>query len=162
MVAVAAGSLAVALGAPQAAAAPAFDSQGYLDSTASCAAPNEAVVFGSTSASRIAICQSPGGTLQYRGVRVRDGARLILPATRSGETFVADNDGVTYTVSENSLEVSAGSRVIRTETMVDFHGAIDGGDTTETTGPESSAPEADTTSVPEGPPLPAEVGGSGS
>ncbi|CAN5769710.1 hypothetical protein BH10ACT9_BH10ACT9_03200 [soil metagenome] len=162
MVAVAAGSLALTLGTPSAAAAPAFDSQGYLDSTASCAAPNEAVVFGSTDASRIAICQTPGGSLQYRGVRVRDGARLILPATRSGESFIADNDGVRYTVTASSLEVGAGSRLIREEAMVDFHGSAAAGDSTETTTPESPSETETATPVPDGPPLPAEVGGSGS
>jgi hypothetical protein len=159
VIAAAACALALTAGSPPAGAAPAFDTQGYLDSTARCAAPSEAVVFGSTDASRIAICESSGGGLQYRGVRVRDGARLITTATRSGDTFVADNDGVTYTVSESSLVVSAGSRVIRTETMVDFHGDGASGGSTDTT----SQPEpTETTPAPEGPPLPAEVGGSGS
>ena len=152
--------MALSVGAPPAGAAPAFDTQGYLDSTARCAAPAEALAFGSTNTSRIAICESSSGALQYRGVRVRDGARLITTATRSGDdTFVADNDGVTYTVSEDSLVVSVGSRVIRTETMVDFHGSSASGESTGTT---SQPAPTETTPVPEGPPLPAEVGGSGS
>jgi hypothetical protein len=44
----------------------------------------------------VAICKSPGGQYEYRGVRVRDGARLIVPASQSGDGFVADNDGMTY------------------------------------------------------------------
>ena len=154
--------MALTVGAPPAGAAPAFDTQGYLDSTARCAAPAEAVVFGSTNASRIAICESSSGALNYRGVRVRDGARLITTATRSGDgSFVADNDGVTYTVSEDSLVVSAGSRVIRTETMVDFHGLTGSGESTDTTS-QPAPSETTPTPTPTGPPLPAEVGGSGS
>ncbi|MET0898429.1 MAG: hypothetical protein ABWY45_11015 [Mycobacterium sp.] len=158
MVAAAACAVALTAGPPQAGAAPAFDSQGYLDSTARCV--SDAVVFGSTNASRIAICESSSGGLQYRGVRVRDGARLITTATRSGDgAFVADNDGVTYTVSAKSLVVSAGSRVVRTETMVDFHGSTASAESTDTT---SEPAPTETTPVPSGPPLPAEVGGSGS
>ncbi|CAN5605169.1 hypothetical protein BH11ACT6_BH11ACT6_40010 [soil metagenome] len=146
---------------PSAVAAPAYDSQGYLESTARCASPAQAMVFGSTSASRVAICETPSGTLQYRGVRVRDGARLILPATDSGDqTFVADNDGATYEVTEDALVVSIGTRVIREESMLDFHAP----NTSGTTSAPSTAPTEPTTAAPDPnlPPLPAEVGGSGS
>jgi hypothetical protein len=154
-IAAAACSTALSVGAWPAAAAPSSDGQGYINSTARCASSDQTVAFGSTEASRVAICEMASGSLEYRGVRVRDGARLILPASQSSAgTFVADNDGVSYTVTSNSLEVSAGTRVIREETMVDFHG------------PESSeqptTEQPTTTSTPEGPPLPAEVGGSGS
>lgn len=163
LVTAAAGSLALTLGMPSAVAAPAYDSQGYLESTARCASPAQAVVFGSTSASRVAICETSSGTLSYRGVRVRDGARLILPATRSGgQTFVADNDGATYEVTEDALVVSIGTRVIREETMLDFHAPNASGSATEaTTAPTEAAPTTPS-SDPNLPPLPAEVGGSGS
>lgn len=167
-VAAAACSLALALGAWPAGAAPASDAQGYLDSTARCASPEQTVAFGSTNASRVAICEKGSGSLEYRGVRVRDGARLILPASESGGgTFVADNDGATYTVTSKSLVVSAGSRVIREETMVDFHGPETTEQPTKTSSPSAtrSTPASATptaTPTPEGPPLPAEVGGSGS
>ncbi len=105
--AVAAGSTLLVFGLPSAAAAPSFDSQGYLDSTARCS--GSAVLFGSTDTSRVAICTSSGGGYEYRGVRVRDGAKLILTATQSGSgTFVAENDGITYTVSSNGLTVELG------------------------------------------------------
>ena len=43
-------------------------------------APSKAVVFGSTANSRVAICKDDhSGQYQYRGVRVSDGAKLILP-----------------------------------------------------------------------------------
>ena len=62
-------------------------------------------------------------TSEYRGVRLRDGAKLIVPASQSGDGYTADNDGITYIVTEDSLVVSAGTRVIREESMIDFHGS---------------------------------------
>jgi hypothetical protein len=141
----------LAFGLPSALAAPATDDQGYVDSTARCAPPNTAVLFGSTETSRVAICKTSGGDYEYRGVRVRDGAKLIVPASQSDDgEFVAENNGIAYTVTEDALVVSAGSRVIRDEPMVDFHTA----DTTEAPQLETPTP---TTPLP--PPLPAEVGG---
>ena len=105
---------------PHAGAAPAFDSQGYLDSTARCS--DAAVLFGSTDSSRVAICKTSGG-YEYRGVRVRDGAKLILSASSAGDgSYTAVNDGITYTVSSSSLAVSSGGSVVRKESWVDFHG----------------------------------------
>ncbi|WP_264073369.1 hypothetical protein, partial [Mycolicibacter minnesotensis] len=129
-------------------AAPTADNQGYVNSTARCASPSETVVFGSTESSRVAICEVDGeyvyrgvrlrdgaklvtrvaicevdGEYVYRGVRLRDGAKLVIPATKSGDGYTAENNGITYTVTEDSLVVSTGSRVIREETMIDFHTA---------------------------------------
>ncbi len=170
--AVAAASTLLAFGLPSAAAAPSFDSQGYLDSTARCS--GTAILFGSTDTSRVAICSSSGGGYQYRGVRVRDGAKLILTANQSGSgTFVAENDGITYTVSSSGLTVSSGRTTIRTESWEDFHGSqapkSPGGSTTATTttsgtatSSTSSAPTSTTptSTTPLPPPMPAEVGGS--
>ena len=138
---------AVACGAPFATAAPGTDAQGYVDSTARCASPNTAVLFGSTDSSRVAICKTPGGQYEYRGVRVRDGAKLILSASQSGDGFVADNNGVTYTVTAKSLVISQGSNVIREEPMV------------ESNRPDAPAPTSTTPTKLLPPPLPAEVGG---
>ncbi|UXA16045.1 hypothetical protein [Mycobacterium sp. SMC-4] len=155
----AASCCAALLVAPPAWGAPNSDSRGYLDSTARCAAPDSAVVFGYTETSRIAICESPGGALTYRGVRVRDGARLITSATRSADgAFTATRNGVEYLVTAKSLVISTGEKVIRDEPMLDFRRA--GASTTPespataTTTPTTTAP---TTPLP--PPLPAEVGG---
>jgi hypothetical protein len=140
--------LAIAL--PSATAAPAADDRGYVDSTARCAAPNAAVLFGSTDTSRVAICKMPAGQYEYRGVRVRDGARLIVPASQSGDGYVADNDGMSYLVTSKSLVVSVGGKVIREEPMVDFHSP----------GTPAAPPPATTTpTTPLPPPLPAEAGG---
>lgn len=156
-------SAALLAGAGPAQAAPPSDSQGYTDSTARCASASELVVFGSTAASRVAICDTSAG-LQYRGVRVRDGARLITSASRgSGGSYVADNDGITYEVTSTALTISTGSRTLRTETMLDFHSGTAGSTSTtpSTTTPSTEQPSTEAP-VPEGPPLPAEVGGSGS
>jgi hypothetical protein len=137
--------------APVAGAAPATDDQGYLDSTARCKQPDTAVAFGSTETSRVAICKTPDDQYEYRGVRVRDGATLLAPASRSGDgRFVAENDGITYTLTANSLVVSEGSQVIREEPMADFHELK-----TEPKTPK--APTASPTTPPLPPPLPAEV-----
>lgn len=158
--AVAACSTAAVFALPPALAAPTTDAQGYVDSTARCAASDEAVVFGSTATSRVAICKTPKGSYEYRGVRLRDGAKLIRMATKSGDTFTVYNDGFTYTVSEKSLVLAEGSRVIRDETWLDFHGASSAA--TSSSGPGMSPPPADsaptTPAKPLPPPLPAEEG----
>ena len=149
-------SVLLAIGLPLATAAPAIDAQGYVDSTARCTTPDTVVVFGSTESSRVAICKTPGGQYQYRGVRVRDGAKLIAPASQSGDGgFVAENDGVVYFVTARSLAVTVDNRVIREEPMVDFHRP---GASEAPAGP--STPAAPPT-TPVGPPLPAERGYSG-
>ena len=153
-VAAAACSALLAIAASSASAAPgaAADDQGYVDSTARCITPSTAVFFGSTETSRIAICKTSGGQYLYRGVRVRDGAKLIVSASQSGDGYVADNDGVTYTVSAKSLVISVGNKVIREEPMVDSH--------TPGTPQAPAAPTTTTPTTPLPPPLPAEVGGA--
>ncbi|MBX7455046.1 hypothetical protein GR927_44290 [Mycolicibacterium sp. 3033] len=152
LLAVTASVAALLAAAAPAAAAPAYDSQGYIDSTARCATPSTAVVFGSTSGSRVAICKSTDGDLEYRGVRVRDGARLIAPATQSADgAFTADRDGIEYMVTSDALVISAGEKVIRDEEMLDFHRP----------GSAAATQAPTTSSTPLPPPLPAEVGGDG-
>jgi hypothetical protein len=101
----------------------------------------------------VAICKTPSGQFEYRGVRLRDGAKLIVPASQSGDGFVADNDGMTYTVTSKSLAVSLGNKMIREEPMADFHRP-------ETPAAPAAPPATTTTATtPLPPPLPAEVGG---
>lgn len=171
-------SLPLALAAPT--AVPPADSQGYLDSTARCTKPDTAVVFGTTETSRVAICKTPGGEFEYRGVRVRDGARLIVTASRtSAGAYVASNDGVTYTVTAKTLSVSANGDNVRTESWTDFNNPQSPADSTpptantkpSTSGSATASSPAtasaskttaapSTSNVPLPPPLPAEVGGS--
>jgi hypothetical protein len=154
--AAAAFTVLASIGWGPATAAPATDSQGYVNSTARCASSSETVVFGSTESSRVAICESDG-EYQYRGVRLRDGAKLIVPATKSGAGYTAENDGITYMVTEESLVISAGSRVIRDEAMIDFHTAQ-----MSEVGASPPPAETPTPTTPLPPPLPAEVGGDSS
>ena len=153
--AVAACSTVAVIALPSALAAPSTDASGYVDSTARCAAPYEAVVFGSTATSRVAICKTPKGSYEYRGVRLRDGAKLIKMATKSGDKFTVYNEGFTYTLTEESLILAEGSRVIRDEAMLDFHEASPSGPGMSPP-PASSTPSTSAKPLP--PPLPAEVG----
>jgi hypothetical protein len=173
-------SLPLALATPT--AVPPADSQGYLDSTARCTKPDTAVVFGTTETARVAICETPGGEFEYRGVRVRDGARLIVTASRtSADAYVASNDGVTYTVTAKTLSVSADGNTVRTESWTNFNNPqspADSTPSTATTKPSTSGSATasspatasaskttaapSTSNVPLPPPLPAEVGGSAS
>ena len=156
--AAAAGLTLLVLGMPSAAAAPDSDEQGYVNSTARCSDSNTTIEFGSTEASRVAICEGPDGDFQYRGVRVRDGARLILSAERTDSgAFVAENEGVEYTVAAKSLIISVGEKVIREEPWVDFHSPNSGSGSGTTTTPSTSP----TKTAPLPPPLPAEEGGGG-
>jgi hypothetical protein len=154
-----ASSAMLAFGVPSAPADPSTDALGFVDSSARCAAPDTAVAFGSTATSRVAICKSSSGTYEYRGVRISDVAKLVVPATESSDGgYVGESDGITYTVTSSSLVISQGNQVIRSEPMVYFHGAK----TTPTpaAGPtQAAAPAPTTSSAPLPPPLPAEVGG---
>jgi hypothetical protein len=153
-------STLLAIGLPVATAAPATDDQGFVDSTARCAAPDVAVAFGDTATSRVAICKSPGGQYEYRGVRVSDGAKLVVDAKQSGDgAYVAENDGITYTLTSSSLVVSAGSRMIRDEPMASFHGQTTSAAPKQAAPTTAATPTKTTPPTPLPPPLPAEVGG---
>jgi hypothetical protein len=155
-----AGCAMFAFGVPSAPADPSTDALGFVDSSARCAAPDTAVAFGSTATSRVAICKSSSGKYEYHGVRISDGAKLVVPATESSDGgYVGEGDGITYTVTSSSLVISQGNQVIRSEPMVYFHGAK----TTPTpaAGPtQAAAPTPTTSTTPLPPPLPAEVGGT--
>ena len=131
----------LALAAPT--AAPPSDSQGYVNSTARCTSPDAAVIFGTTETSRVAICETAGGDYIYRGVRVSDGAKLVTAATKTaGDTFVAKNDGTTYTVTPQALSVTVNGDTFRTESWTDYHGP----EAPAGSGESTSAPSSATTS----------------
>ncbi|MEZ0340831.1 hypothetical protein ACAG25_12700 [Mycobacterium sp. pV006] len=158
LIVAAAAACAALLSAPAAAGAPESDGRGYLDSTARCAAPDTAVVFGYTSSSRVAICRSPDGEFTYRGVRVRDGARLITSATRTADgAYAAKREGIEYLVTEESLVISAGETIIRDEAMLDFQRP--GTSLTTSPSPSATPKPTPTSTKPLPPPLAAEVGG---
>jgi hypothetical protein len=156
------------LGTPLAAADPATDTLGFVDSSARCAAPSTAVAFGSTANSRVAICKNAAGQYGYHGVRISDGAKLIASASASPDgSYVAKQDGGTYTVTSSALVVSDANGVIRRESMVSYHGpktASAPAGTPQTPAAKPQAPAAAPTSTatstaPLPPPLPAEIGG---
>ncbi|UMB68284.1 hypothetical protein [Mycobacterium paraterrae] len=151
----------VAIGTPLAVADPATDALGFVDSSARCTSPNTAVAFGSTAESRVAICKSPAGQLGYHGVRISDGAKLVASATESADgSYVAKQDGVTYTVTSSALVVSDANGVIRREPMTSFHGPKTGPvQQTPAAAPSPSAVASPSPTKPLPPPLPAEVGG---
>jgi hypothetical protein len=156
----------IASGIATAAAGPSTDDRGFVDSTARCEAPATAAMFGNTASSRIAICKAPSGQYEYRGVRVSDGAKLIVAAKPTDGGFVADNEGITYTVTSRALVVKSGGQVIRDEPMVDFHGQGPAAAPAPTAAPAPSTQPSATPPVvepttPLPPPLPAEVGGGG-
>ena len=162
-VAAAAGCALFVFGVPSAPAEPSTDALGFVDSTARCAAPDTAVAFGSTATSRVAICKTSSGKYEYRGVRMSDGAKLVVPASASSDGgYVGESDGITYTVTSSSLVVSQGNQVIRREPMADFHGpkttAAAPGTSAPAAPPPSTATPTATTPLP--PPLPAEAGGA--
>jgi hypothetical protein len=149
--AAAAASAAVAIGVPLAMAAPTAvppsDTGGYLDSTAHCAAPDIAVLFGTTKTSRIAICKTAAGAYEYRGVRVSDGAKLVTAADQtSADTYVVSNDGVKYTVTPTALSVTSNGDTFRTETWTDFHSTQSPAGSTA--GSATTKPSTSSTSTP--------------
>lgn len=116
--------VATAADLPMAAAKPpavATDSQGYVNSPARCAPDQTAVVAGRTALSLVAICTDGRGHYQYRGMRLSDRAILTLPAApMSNGCFGARTDAIVYTVSDRKLLLTAGVRVVRDETMLEF------------------------------------------
>lgn len=152
-VAAAACGALLAIGAPRAAADPATDALGFVDSSARCTAPNTAVAIGSTATSQVAICKSPAGKFGYHGVRISDGAKLVAAATPEADgSYVATQGGVTYTVTSSALVVSDAGGVIRREPMTSYHGP-------KTASAPAAAPTSPSSTAPLPPPLPAEVGG---
>ena len=69
----------------------------------------------------MAICTDSKGGYQYRGVRLRDGAVLNVPAENTAaREFVARNDGVTYALSTKQLVITVGDTVVRKEPVLEY------------------------------------------
>lgn len=95
------------------------DDQGFVDSAARCDRSQTVVAMARTESALVVICSDGGINYQYRGVRVSDGALLKVPATpRSRGGFVAENDGVEYTISPDELVVTANDEEIRREPVL--------------------------------------------
>ena len=65
---------------------------------------------------------NPDGGLEYRGVRLSDDASLTCrPPAAPTAPLVADNDGVTYSVSPTQIFlVSEGDNVIYQDSWIEF------------------------------------------
>lgn len=121
---------------------PATDEHGFVDSSARCASSQTLMTYGRTPRALIVICVDPDGGLQYRGVRLSDGAGLQMAAGRGSDgSIVATNDGVTYSVSPSALLVAQGDTVLYRDAWTDFQ-------TPRFSGPASTtSPTVSTTTV---------------
>lgn len=132
-------------------AAPSTDEHGFVDSSARCSASQTLMAYGRTERALVVICVDPDGELQYRGVRLSDGAALQMTAGRGSDgSIVAVNDRVTYSVSAAAFLVSEGDTVLYRDSWTDFRTPrFSGGSTTPTTStaaaPTSSAPASSPT-----------------
>ena len=69
----------------------------------------------------MAICVLPSGDLEYRGVRLSDNAAVTLSASRGSDgTVIANNDGVTYSISPKVFLVSEGDNVIYRDSWIEL------------------------------------------
>jgi hypothetical protein len=97
------------------------DALGYLDSAARCDDAQVLTAYGRTSRSLVVVCLDPTGQMQYRGVRLSDGATLSMPAGRASDgAIVATNAGVTYALSPAAFLVSEGDSVLYRDNWVEF------------------------------------------
>lgn len=131
-------------------AAPSTDEHGFVDSSARCSGTQTLMAYGRTSRALVVICVDPDGGLQYRGVRLSDGAALQMAAGRGSDgSIVAANDGVTYSVSPAAFLVSEGDTVLYRDTWTDFHTPrFSGGSATPTTSAAPATSATPTTSAP--------------
>jgi len=97
------------------------DANGYIDTKARCSDSQSVMAYGRTERSLMAICVDPNGDLEYRGVRLSDDASVTLPASRGSDgTVIADNDGVTYSISPKVFLVSEGDNVIYRDSWIEL------------------------------------------
>lgn len=125
------------------------DDYGYTDSAARCDEDQTVMAFGRTSRALVAICVSPDGQLEYRGVRLSDQASVTMPADRGADgAITAANDGVTYAVTPELLLVSEGDSVLYRDGWVEFREPrFSGGTPSSSTATTSASPTPTTTST---------------
>lgn len=142
------GSAALPL-AHSAPAAPSTDEHGFVDSSARCTTSQTLMAYGRTSRALVVICVNPDAGLQYRGVRLSDGAALQMTAGRGSDgSIVAANDGVTYSVSPKALLVSEGDTVLYRDTWTDFQQPRFSGGSTPTASSTAATSAAPATTTP--------------
>lgn len=95
------------------------DDKGFVDSFARCDGSLAAVAVARTQSALVAVCADGGGSYEYRGVRVRDGASLTAPAIpRARGGYVVENDGVQYVISADELVVTEGDDELYREPVI--------------------------------------------
>ena len=129
------------------------DAKGYVDTEARCDDSQLVMAYGRTERSLMAICVDPSGDLEYRGVRLSDDASVTLPASRGSDgTVIAENDGVTYSVSPKIFLVSEGDNVIYRDSWIElvqpgFSGSSTSSASTSATTSGSATTTVSTTTV---------------
>ncbi|WP_433030726.1 hypothetical protein [Actinomycetospora sp. CA-053990] len=76
-----------------------------------------APVVAHSSDVHIAICQGTSGALYYYGANERTGLTITLPVTRSEDSWIATNNGVTYSITAENLIISRGADTLADEAL---------------------------------------------
>lgn len=100
------------------------DWQGFLSGPRCNAAEDPAVVIGRTARSRVVICQvgDQTGRYYYKGAADAGEIEVGFPQ-QVGNTFIARNGSVTYTVSPSALVIADGGVTQSTEPMLEYWAA---------------------------------------
>ncbi len=99
----------------------AIDDRGFVDTSARCDPPQEAVAIARTERSAIVVCRGADGAYEYSGMRLQDGASLQLDDVRVIPTgFEARNDNTTYRLSATELVVIAGEDLLSRDAVVEY------------------------------------------
>ncbi|BBZ76095.1 hypothetical protein MANY_14320 [Mycolicibacterium anyangense] len=133
-----------------ASAAPTYkpDSKGYANTKARCDDTQTVMAYGRTERSLAVICVNPDGKLEYRGLRLRDDAAIQVSASRGADgTIIADNDGVTYSISPTVFLVSEGDSVIYRDSWIEFQQPGFSGERTSSASTAATATTSPTATV---------------
>ncbi|MGC5247724.1 hypothetical protein ACPXB3_12450 [Gordonia sp. DT219] len=97
------------------------DWQGFLSGPRCNAADDPAIVIGRTSRSQIVICQvgAQTGRWYYKGAAPQGTIEVGYPQ-KVGNSYVAQNGSVTYTVSPTALVITDGGDPPTTEPMLEY------------------------------------------
>lgn len=89
---------------PQVEAVPGADTAGFLGGPR---CVNRAALIIRTALSGVVVCNDSAGTYLYQGLRLKDGGRIVLPATPTATGFQAINptDGTRYDASPDGLDI---------------------------------------------------------
>jgi hypothetical protein len=98
------------------------DVQGFVGYPgARCNSANPAVALGRTLKSLVVICQNYDGDFYYKGLSLKNGQSLEADdSIRTGDRFIASNNGVQYLVSPDALIITRGSTTVRDEPMLEY------------------------------------------